>query len=87
MSVIVGDPKYEIRTMKFKKDKFEIKSYDAQNKKGINKDVIIPEEVKRIATKHFSYVSLGNKSILMTGGQYVDDKTCSLDCFKINVDK
>ena len=25
----IGDQKYEIKTLKFKKDKFEVKSYDA----------------------------------------------------------
>eukprot|EP00347_Sterkiella_histriomuscorum_P023731 403333576 len=85
--IIVGDPKYEIRTMKFKKDKFEVKSYDAQNKKSTNIEILIPDEIKRIPTRFFSYVNIGNKKVLMSGGFYIDDKTCSLDCFKISINK
>jgi len=53
--------------MKFKKDKFEVKIYDSQNKKGVTKDIMIPEEIKRIATRFFSYVNIG-KNIIMSGG-------------------
>ncbi|CDW79004.1 kelch motif family protein [Stylonychia lemnae] len=85
-SNIQADQRYELRTMKFKKDKFEVKTYDSQNKKGITKEIIIPDECKRIATRFFSYVNIG-KNIMMSGGQFVDDKTCSIDSYKIKIDK
>ena len=49
-------------------------------------DFSIPDSIKRIPTKFFSYVSLGN-DLLLTGGQYIEDKTCGIDTFKINVNK
>ena len=64
---ILVDTKYELRTLKFKKDRFEVKTYDAINKKGSTVVVPISEEYRRIATKSFGYVNLGTY-ILMCGG-------------------
>lgn len=44
----------------------------------------VPDEIKRIATLNFSYVNINmGRDILLCGGQYADDKTCSMDTFLI----
>lgn len=57
------------------------------NKRSNTKEIRVPDSIRRIATRNFSYVNLCDKKIMLTGGQFVDDKTCSLDCFKLNLQK
>jgi hypothetical protein len=68
------------------KDRFMIKLYDTQNKKGSALEVYIPESCRRIPTRYYSYVSLG-QYLLMAGGQYIEDKSCSNDTFKFGINK
>lgn len=79
------DQKYELKCFTFNRDKFQIKVFDAQSRqKQDTVNVPIPEQYRRIATKFFSWVNAGSE-IIMTGGQFVEDKTCSLDCYRIEV--
>lgn len=85
-SLKITDQRYEVKTLKFKKDKFEVKIYDCQNKTSKTKHIEIPEESRRVPTKSFGYVSLG-ADFLLSGGQFLDDKTCSIDTFLIKVEE
>ena len=66
-NVVSSDSRFELKTLKFVRDRFVIKLYDTQNKKGSQVEVYIPEECRRVPTRHFSYVSLG-QHMLMSGG-------------------
>jgi hypothetical protein len=44
-----------------------VKTFDSLMKRGENIDILIPENIRRIATKFFSYVSVKD-DILMAGG-------------------
>lgn len=70
--------------MKYYKDKFYLKVYDAHFKKTTNLDVNIPDSLKRVPTLHFSYVNCANE-IILSGGQFKDDKTCSIDNYRIDI--
>lgn len=63
----MSDVKYEVKTVKFSKDKFLVKIYDTVKRKGQTIDIQIPEEVNKIANKFFSYVSIEHE-VIMTGG-------------------
>ena len=43
-----------------------------------------PSLQKRIPTLNFSYVNCGN-DLILTGGQFADDKTCSIDSYRVDV--
>lgn len=57
------------------------------NKRSNTKEIRIPDTIRRIATKDFSYVNITDSKIMIAGGQFIDDKTCSLDCYKLNLNK
>jgi hypothetical protein len=44
--------------------------------------VIVPSDLKRVPTKYFSYVMVGDE-IYIAGGQFPEDRTCSIDTFKL----
>ena len=81
------DIKYELKHLKFKQDAFEVKIYDAKLKTSQTVSVPLPEQYRRIATQNFGFANCG-KDIIMTGGQFSDDKTASIDTYRIDaVDK
>lgn len=47
-------------------------------------EVYVPGSYKRVPTKHFSYVNCGTE-IILSGGQFTDDQTCSIDSYRIEV--
>lgn len=75
-----------MKTLKYSKDKFLVKTFDTKKKKGSVVEIIMPEQIWRIATKFYGYVALDN-DILMCGGQFIEDKACSIDTYKIEVNK
>lgn len=52
------DARYELKTLKFIKDKFVVKIYDTQSKKGTQIDLEIPYDVSKIPSRNFSYVCM-----------------------------
>ena len=63
--------------------RFQLKVYDTINKKNKSLDVESVTTPKRMATINFSSVNFGS-DLIMTGGKFEDDNTCSKDCYKID---
>jgi hypothetical protein len=79
------DSKYELKFLRFRKDKFELKIYDAKNKQGSTVEIPVPEQYRRIATVNFGFLNCGSY-VVMNGGLFSDDKTCSGDSYRIDVE-
>ena len=80
---LIADQRYEVRSLRFKKDRFELKVYDCENRVGQARSIAVPPTCERVPTRHFGYVGVGAGQILLSGGQFADDKTCSVDTFEI----
>jgi 6-phosphogluconolactonase (cycloisomerase 2 family) len=60
-----------------------LKVYDTTTKKNSTLDVESVSTIKRMPTQHFSSVNFGS-DIIMTGGKFDDDDTCSQESYRID---
>ena len=60
-----------------------MKVYDTTTKKNINLDVESVSSIKCMPTHNFSSVNFGS-DLIMTGGKFEDDNTCSQESYRID---
>ena len=70
----ISSQRYELKLLKFVKDKFQIKSFDTKLKKRQEYDFELSEKLGKVPTKYYSYAIVNDTDqVFMTGGYNLED--------------